>query len=124
MKCKFCDGKCQLAGRQKNGTQKLHCKTCKKYQQLNYQYLACRPEVTKLIPVLVCESVSIRGISRVLKIGTTTVIRKIRSIAKSIPKPVLGIRYRAGRLRRTGAGGGMEFLFDYYIPAKLIDKIK
>jgi len=40
-----------------------------------------------MIPKLVCESVSIRGIARILKIALTTVIRKIKWIAEKIVKP-------------------------------------
>jgi len=36
---------------------------------------------------LVCESVGIRGISRILRIATNTVIRRITKIAVAIPKP-------------------------------------
>jgi len=48
--CKFCEGKCQKAGRPKNGQQKLYCKACKKYQQARYKYMAYKPEIVALIP--------------------------------------------------------------------------
>jgi len=40
-----------------------------------------------MIPKLVCESVSIRGIARILKIALATVIKKIKLIAEKIIKP-------------------------------------
>jgi IS1 family transposase len=40
-----------------------------------------------MIVELVCESVGIRGISRILRIATNTVIRRIERIAVAIPKP-------------------------------------
>jgi IS1 family transposase len=40
-----------------------------------------------MIPQLVCESVSIRGIARVLKIAVRTVVNGIRKIARGIVKP-------------------------------------
>jgi insertion element IS1 protein InsB len=40
-----------------------------------------------MLPALVCESVSIRGIGRVLRIATATVLKKIQQIATAIPKP-------------------------------------
>lgn len=87
MECKFCKGKCQKAGRQKNGVQKLYCKACGKYQQSNYKYLAYKTSTTDMIPILVCESVSIRGIGRILRIGLATVIKRIKAFADSIQKP-------------------------------------
>ena len=87
MQCQFCKGKCQKAGKQKNGAQKLYCNGCKKYQQSAYRYRACHSPVSPMISKLVCESVSIRGIARVLQIGINTVLRRIISIAKDIVKP-------------------------------------
>ena len=67
MECNFCRDKCQKAGKQKNGAQKYYCKKCKKYQQGIYKYAAYNKEVVAMITRLVCESVSIRGIARILK---------------------------------------------------------
>src|SRR5690606_4751454 len=85
--CEFCGHHCQKAGRQKNGQQKLFCKHCKKYQQENYSYAACRKNIEAFIPALICESVSVRGISRLLQVSLPTVLRKIRRIAAGIQKP-------------------------------------
>jgi len=87
MKCKFCDGDCRKAGRQKNGSQKLYCKACGKYQQAIYQNNAFKKDVQVMIPQLVRESVSIRGIARLLKIAVRMVINGIRRVAKAIVKP-------------------------------------
>lgn len=92
MNCNFCKANCIRAGRQKNGLQRYYCKKCKKYQQAEYQYHAYCMERVKLISVLVREGVSVRGISRVLKIGIVTVIRKIKAIAAKINKPVIPFR--------------------------------
>ena len=40
-----------------------------------------------MITRLVCESVSIRGIARILKISLVTVLRKIEKVAASVIKP-------------------------------------
>lgn len=40
MTCKFCSSVCIKMGKQKDGTQKYQCKSCKKYQQREYRYLA------------------------------------------------------------------------------------
>lgn len=89
MNCKFCNSKCQKAGRQKNDAQKLYCCKCKKYQQSEYRYYICKAGSSCLIPQLVCESVSIRGIARILKVATSTVARKIKGIANAISKPLI-----------------------------------
>lgn len=87
MNCKYCHTKCQKAGRQSNGAQKLYCTGCRKYQQSDYRYAGCRANILSIIPKLICESVGIRGIARILKISTSTVIRKIKWIAGRIAKP-------------------------------------
>lgn len=89
MDCQYCKGKCQKAGQQRNGTQKLYCKVCKKYQQVSYRKKACKAEVNGLIRALVCESVGIRGISRILNISVTTVISRVRKIGWEIRKPAI-----------------------------------
>lgn len=85
--CKFCNGRCQKAGKQLNGKQRVFCKACKKCQQVTYQYQACKSNPLSIISTLVCESVGIRGIARILRISKTTVARKILLIARSIHKP-------------------------------------
>ncbi|HCL06873.1 MAG TPA: IS1 family transposase [Chitinophagaceae bacterium] len=87
MECKFCKKKCQKAGRQKNGIQKYYCKYCEKYQQGAYTYNACNAVTMELLPKLVCESVSIRGMARVMKIALSTVVKKLKYIADKIIKP-------------------------------------
>jgi transposase-like protein len=77
MNCQFCKEKCQKAGRQKNGTQKLYCTQCGKYSQATYRYTACGQDNTAIIKRLVCESAGIRSIARILQIGVNTVVRKI-----------------------------------------------
>ena len=86
------------AEKQKNGSQKLYCTTCNKYQQSSCIYAACNENVVSMIPKLVCESVSIRGISRLLKIATSTVIRKIKGIASQLIKPAIPINREAFEL--------------------------
>lgn len=95
MECKYCEGKCQKAGKQSNGLQKYFCAVCKKYQQKEYSYMAYNKEIRIMIPRLVKNSVGIRGIARVLQIATATVIRLIRRIADAITKPpvVLSVQF-------------------------------
>ncbi|HMH20158.1 MAG TPA: hypothetical protein VK563_00210 [Puia sp.] len=87
MTCQYCNQICQKAGKQKNGAQKLYCKPCEKYQQAVYRKNACKAKINPVIAQLVCESIGIRGIARILKIAANTVLNRIRTIADSIPKP-------------------------------------
>jgi transposase-like protein len=91
VKCKFCDYPCQKAGRQKNGAQKLYCKGCNKYQQSVYRNKACLRETKQLISTLICESVSIWGIARILKISTNTVQAHLSWVGKQISKPPIAL---------------------------------
>ena len=87
MNCRFCKAKCQKAGRQKNGAQKLYCGLCGKYSQVTYRYTACRQDTSVMIRRLVCEGVGIRGIGRILQIGINTVVRRIIKMADSMAAP-------------------------------------
>jgi len=87
MTCKFCDHSCQKAGRQKNGAQKFYCGQCKKYQQSVYRNKAWDKGTKPLICKMVCESVSVRGIARILKIAVNTVQADIRRTGKETTKP-------------------------------------
>jgi IS1 family transposase/transposase-like protein len=87
MECKYCGRQCRRSGRQKSGIQRYYCLVCRKYQQKDYSYQACWSTTNETIRSLVCEGVGIRGISRVLKIATNTVLERIRRIAESISRP-------------------------------------
>jgi insertion element IS1 protein InsB len=78
---------CRRSGRQKSGVQRFYCIGCKKYQQKEYSYRAYCGTTNETIKSLVCESVGIRGISRVLKIATNTVLERIKRISDSISQP-------------------------------------
>jgi insertion element IS1 protein InsB len=87
MNCRICKGKCQKAGRQKNGAQKLYCGRCGKYSQVTYRYTACCQDTSIIIRGLVCEGVGIRSIGRILQIGINTVVRRIVKMTDSIVAP-------------------------------------
>jgi insertion element IS1 protein InsB len=91
MTCKFCDHSCQKAGKQKNGAQKFYCRLCKKYQQSVYRNKAWDKGTKPLISKMICESVSVRGIARILKISINTVQADIRRSGKEIAKPHIGL---------------------------------
>lgn len=95
VECKYCNANCCKAGRQVNGLQRYYCKDCKKYQQKEYKYLACRKDVVMLIPRLVCDSVSIRGIARVLRIAINTAVKTIQRLAAAINKPPIPLNRKS-----------------------------
>ena len=87
MECKFFNGYCQKWGKQKNGMQHFYCKVSCKCQQKEYKSIACKAGVLTMIPKLVCNSVGIRGIARILGIAVNTAVKSIKEIAESIKKP-------------------------------------
>jgi insertion element IS1 protein InsB len=89
MDCPKCHRRCQRAGRQKSGIQRYRCGSCRKYRQEKYTYLACQPGTTEAIRALVCESVGIRGIARVLGIAARTVLDRIGRLAEAIERPTI-----------------------------------
>lgn len=116
MKCKFCEGTCQKAGRQKNGHQKFFCKACKKYQQQKYKYRAYEPEVTSMISKLKRESVGIRGVARILNIAVNTVLKYIKHIAVNIAKPPIPLaqqEFEVDELRTYVGRKGNEYWVVY-----------
>ncbi len=85
--CKICSKGMVKNGRSRSGKQRYYCRHCKKTTQLEYFYKACNPKIDKSIALLITESCGIRSIGRILKISTSTVIRKILRIAKRIVRP-------------------------------------
>ena len=73
---------------QASGIQKFFCKHCKKYQQGKYSKNAWLPGTGDRIRNLLVEGVSLRGIARILKIGLSTVMQKIRLIASRLTRPI------------------------------------
>jgi insertion element IS1 protein InsB len=98
MDCKYCDQCCIKWGRLADGGQRYYCKVCCKTQQARYKYTGCTKMINRQIAVLVCESVGIRGIGRVLGIATGTVLRKILHIARHIEKPPIPLNRAAFEL--------------------------
>ena len=92
MNCRYCIGRCVKAGVRRNGVQKFRCRGCRKYQQREYQHNAYTLSTDKSIVQLLIEGVGIRGIARVLRISITTVINRIKRIAKLINKPYHAVK--------------------------------
>ena len=91
MTCKFCNHSCQKAGKQKNAVQKFFCTLCKKYQQSVYRNRVWDKGTKPLICKMVCESVSVRVIARILKISINAVQAGIRRAGKETAKPPIGL---------------------------------
>jgi insertion element IS1 protein InsB len=87
MECKYCGKACIKWGQQKTGRQRYYCNGCNRTQQAAYSSSGCAKNINRQIGQLVCESVGIRGIGRVLCIAVSTVLRKIKQIAAGMAKP-------------------------------------
>ena len=76
-------------GKTKSGNQRYICKLCKKTRVENYNYQAYKPNTNKKIIQLTKEGLGIRSTARILKISTTTLLKRIVAIAKNIHQPVI-----------------------------------
>ncbi len=88
--CAYCNSK-QIVknGTTKNKKQQFYCKCCKKRFIDYYSNKAYIKNVNNRIIILIKEGLGIRSIARVLQISTTTVIKRILSIANKIQPPML-----------------------------------
>ncbi|SEQ67390.1 IS1 family transposase [Epilithonimonas lactis] len=78
---------CIKAGITSQNKQRYQCKKCKKKFIGNYSYRAYHKNTNHNIQQLIKEGVGIRGISRLLDVSKTTVLRKILKIASKVVKP-------------------------------------
>jgi insertion element IS1 protein InsB len=89
IRCNFCNGNCIKNGFQYNGNQRYKCCVCKKRQQSKYEYKAYRRNLNKEIVLFTKEGLGIRSTARILQISTTTLLKRIISIARNIPHPII-----------------------------------
>ena len=89
MKCKKCNQICVKNGKSGSGEQRYYCTLCKKSQQSNYSYQACKPKINYQIVSLLKEGCGIRSISRLLFISPTTVNNRIITIASNLKPPLI-----------------------------------
>lgn len=85
--CNRCGGASVRNGKSTRGVQRYYCKGCRKNFQHDYSYLACSTGIDHKISSLTIESCGIRSVSRILGISTTTVIRRIKRIARHVTRP-------------------------------------
>ena len=91
--CSYCNSKAIKHGKTKTDAQRYRCKneTCRRTFLFNYTNKACLPHISYQIQSLLKESCGIRGIGRLLHISNTTVLSRIRTIAKDIIKPPIAL---------------------------------
>jgi insertion element IS1 protein InsB len=76
-------------GRTKNNKQQYYCKICNYRFIENYTYQAYNSDINKSIILLTKEGLGIRSTARILKISTTTLLKRIVSIARKINQPII-----------------------------------
>ena len=76
-------------GKTKSGNQRYICKVCGKTKMKNYTYNAYKSDINKNIILFTKEGLGIRSTARVLNISTTTLLKRIISIAGTISKPLI-----------------------------------
>lgn len=86
-RCIYCSGKLVKNGLSKAKKQRYKCKKCNKSIVEKYSYNAYSSYINNQIVVLLTEGLGIRSISRVLKISTTTLLKRIIAIANNIKLP-------------------------------------
>jgi insertion element IS1 protein InsB len=76
-------------GKTKSGAQRYICKLCRKTKNENYVCQAYKPDMNKNIIQFTKEGLEIRSTARILKISTTTLLKRIVSITRKINRPVI-----------------------------------
>ncbi|ELY2018759.1 IS1 family transposase, partial [Flavobacterium psychrophilum] len=101
LKCLKCDCKVIKYGKTKSGKQRYLCRKCSKSQVDYYTYNAYNPELNKNIILLTKEGLGIRSTARILKIATSTLLKRIVFIANSIENPIIsfGKEYEVDEMR-------------------------
>ncbi len=87
--CDNCDNTMIKYGKTKLGNQRYHCKTCNKTKVGQYVYKAYESTINQKIILLTKEGLGIRSTARVLQISTTTLLKRIIAIARSISQPII-----------------------------------
>ena len=87
--CNECNKTMIKFGKTKLGNQRYQCKSCKKTKVGDYFYKAYESTINQNIILFTKEGLGIRSTARVLQISATTVLKKIITIAKNIPQPII-----------------------------------
>ena len=88
-------------GTTKNQKQQYYCKNCGKRFINNYTYVAYKPNINHSIILFTKEGLGIRSTARILQISTTTLLKRIISIAENINQPIIskGKDYEVDEMR-------------------------
>lgn len=99
--CSICKRRSVKNGITKTGIQRFRCKACGKQFQEKYKNNAYAKNTNTQIVQLTKEGVGIRSIARLLNISTTTVLKRILSISKTLTKPIIsfGKNYEVDEIR-------------------------
>lgn len=82
VKGRYCgQGKVVKNGKAPNGLQRFHCRSCRRYFQVEYHYNGRKPGTAERIVDMVLNGSGVRDTSRVLGISKTTVIRRLKKLA-------------------------------------------
>ncbi|MCX8531934.1 IS1 family transposase [Chryseobacterium luquanense] len=76
-------------GKTCKGKQRYQCKRCKATSVLHFRYKAYKRNINRKIILFTKEGLGIRSIARVLKISTTTLLKRIIEIAGEIKMPII-----------------------------------
>ncbi len=89
--CIRCVGHSDLIkfGKSNQGKQRYKCWKCNKTRVKNYTYSAYNNNINRQIILLTKEGLGIKNTARVLKISTTTLLKRILLIAREIKQPAM-----------------------------------
>ena len=87
--CDFCEGKLIKHGFTSSGKTRFKCSNCNKTKVEYYTSNAYKPDTNRNIIQFTKEGLGIRSTARILKISTTTLLKRIIAIAKSINSAVI-----------------------------------
>ncbi len=91
LQCSMCKSKNHIkVGFTKQNKQRYRCKGCGKKLIDEYTCQAYSPSINQQIIALTKEGLGIRSTAHVLHISTTTLLKKLVSIAQNIPQPIIG----------------------------------
>ena len=89
IRCNFCNEQCIKNGFQANGNQHYTCCVCKRRQQSSYRYNVYKWNLNKEIIQFTREGLGIRSTAGVLRISTTTLLKRIISISRNIHQAII-----------------------------------
>jgi len=86
VRCPHCFGNnLQKNGKSCNSIQRWYCKSCKKYFQREYFYIAYHPGIKEKIIDMTLNGSGVRDIGRVLHINKNTVVSVLKKNSKNEP---------------------------------------